>query len=96
LLWRRFLLAWEIVMNGGSLSMAAHSAGFADAAHLTRTSHSMFGFPPSALQLGTAAGIGAERERMPRLQQRRLNASSPDAAIMVRAVSSTAARRLPW
>jgi AraC family transcriptional regulator len=50
-LWRRFLLAWEIVMRGGSLSTAAHSAGFADAAHLTRTSHRMFGFPPSALQI---------------------------------------------
>lgn len=50
-LWRRFLLAWEIVMRGGSLSNAAHSAGFADAAHLTRTSHRMFGFPPSALQI---------------------------------------------
>ena len=50
-LWRRFLLAWEIVMRGGSLSTAAHAAGFADAAHLTRTSHRMFGFPPSALQI---------------------------------------------
>jgi AraC-like DNA-binding protein len=50
-LWRRFILAWEIVMRGGSLSAAAHSAGFADAAHLTRTSHRMFGFPPSALQV---------------------------------------------
>jgi AraC family transcriptional regulator len=50
-LWRRFLLAWEIVMCGGSLSTAAHAAGFADAAHFTRTSHRMFGFPPSALEL---------------------------------------------
>ncbi len=50
-LWRRFLLAWEIVMRGGSLSAAAHAAGFADAAHLSRTSNRMFGFPPSALQI---------------------------------------------
>jgi AraC family transcriptional regulator len=50
-LWRRFLLAWEVVMQGGSLSTAAHSAGFADAAHFTRTSHRMFGFAPSALQI---------------------------------------------
>jgi AraC-like DNA-binding protein len=48
-LWRRFLLAWEVVMRGGSISAAAHRAGFADAAHLTRTSNRMFGFPPSAL-----------------------------------------------
>lgn len=50
-LWRRFLLAWEIVTRGDSLSTAAHAAGFADAAHLSRTSRRMFGFPPSALQI---------------------------------------------
>jgi AraC family transcriptional regulator len=38
-------------MAGDSLSTAAHRAGFADAAHLTRTSRRMFGFPPSGLQL---------------------------------------------
>jgi AraC-like DNA-binding protein len=51
ILWRSFLHVWEIVMAGGSLSMAAHTAGFADAAHLTRTSRRMFGFPPSAIQM---------------------------------------------
>lgn len=50
-LWRRFLLIWDLVMRGVSLSTAAHSAGFADAAHLTRTSRRMFGFAPSAMQL---------------------------------------------
>lgn len=54
LLWRRFLRAWELVTGGESLSMAAHEAGFADAAHLTRTSHRMFGFAPSALQVNVA------------------------------------------
>lgn len=49
-LWRRFLRAWQVAMRGGSLSTAAHTAGFADAAHLTRTSHRMFGFAPSALR----------------------------------------------
>lgn len=59
-LWRRFLLAWEMVLRGDSLSTAAHAAGFADAAHLTRTSHRMFGFPPSALQINTQrAGTAA-------------------------------------
>ncbi len=61
-LWRRFLRAWEIVMRGDSLSTAAHAAGFADAAHLTRTSHRMFGFPPSALQINArrdSAGFAA-------------------------------------
>lgn len=49
-LWRRFLRVWELVMSGASLSAAAHEAGFADSAHLTRTSRRTFGFPPSALQ----------------------------------------------
>jgi AraC family transcriptional regulator len=51
LLWRRFLRAWALVREGASLSTAAHAAGFADAAHLTRTSQRMFGFAPSALLL---------------------------------------------
>jgi AraC family transcriptional regulator len=51
ILWRRFLLVWELLTKGESLSSAAHSAGFADAAHLTRTSRSVFGFAPSALQI---------------------------------------------
>jgi AraC-like DNA-binding protein len=50
-LWRRFLRVWELLMGGASLTSAAHAAGFADAAHLTRTSRTMFGFPPSAMQI---------------------------------------------
>ena len=51
ILWRRFLRSWELVASGASLSTAAHESGFADAAHLTRTSRRMFGFPPSAMQV---------------------------------------------
>ncbi|HUQ83947.1 MAG TPA: AraC family transcriptional regulator [Gemmatimonadaceae bacterium] len=51
ILWRRFVHVWELLTAGESLSTAAHRAGFADAAHLTRTSRRMFGFPPSALQM---------------------------------------------
>ncbi len=51
ILWRRFLRVWALVSAGGSLSAAAHAAGFADAAHLSRTSRRMFGFPPSAMQM---------------------------------------------
>lgn len=51
ILWRRFLRVWELLMTGESLSTAAHAAGFADAAHLSRTSRQMFGFPPSAMQM---------------------------------------------
>jgi len=51
ILWRRFLRVWELMMEGASLSTAAHAAGFADAAHLSRTSRRMFGFPPSAMPM---------------------------------------------
>jgi len=61
ILWRRFVRVWELLMGGASLSTAAHAAGFADAAHLTRTSRRMFGFPPSAMRMvGTLpSGPGA-------------------------------------
>jgi AraC family transcriptional regulator len=54
-LWRRFILAWDLLTKGESVSTAAHSAGFADAAHFTRTSNQMFGFPPSLLQVDAGA-----------------------------------------
>jgi AraC family transcriptional regulator len=50
ILWRRFLKVWELGMTGASLSEAAHAAGFADAAHLSRTSKKMFGFPPAQIK----------------------------------------------
>lgn len=61
ILWRRFLRAWELIAAGESLSSAAHGAGFADAAHLTRTSRSMFGFPPSLMLMMDARGARGER-----------------------------------
>jgi AraC-like DNA-binding protein len=51
-LWRRFLCAVELVFEGRAVSAAAHTAGFADAAHLTRTCKRMFGFAPSGGQPG--------------------------------------------
>lgn len=59
ILWRRFLRVWELMMAGESLSTAAHVAGFADAAHLTRTSRRVFGFPPSALQMSGSLPSGS-------------------------------------
>jgi AraC family transcriptional regulator len=50
-LWRRFMKVWTHTMNGESLSSAAHAAGFADSAHLTRTCWRMFGIPPSLFQV---------------------------------------------
>ena len=51
LLWRRLLRVWELLSTGESLSAAAHAAGFADSAHLSRTSRTMFGVQPSLLQM---------------------------------------------
>jgi AraC-like DNA-binding protein len=36
-------------MGGQSWTAAAHDAGFADSAHLSRTCRRMFGFAPAAL-----------------------------------------------
>jgi len=46
-LWCRLRLALDAALRGSSLTEAAHSAGFADSAHLSRTFRSMFGVPPS-------------------------------------------------
>ena len=61
ILWRRFVSVWEHRMNGESLSTAAHAAGFADSAHLTRTSRRMIGIPPSLMDIVTASAA-ASRE----------------------------------
>lgn len=59
-LWRRFVKVWELRMQGASLSAAAHAAGFADSAHLTRTSRAMFGIPPSLMEVAAPAAERAE------------------------------------
>lgn len=58
ILWRRFMSVWEHTMRGESLSAAAHAAGFADSAHLTRTCRRMMGMPPSALDMSAGADSG--------------------------------------
>jgi AraC family transcriptional regulator len=63
ILWRRFILVWELLMKGGTLSAAAHAAGFADSAHLSRTSAKTFGFPPSALQFLAEPPTPPQRSR---------------------------------
>lgn len=61
-LWRRFICAWELIAQGDTLTSAAHAAGFADSAHLSRTSTRTFGFAPSALQFVT---VGLDQKRPP-------------------------------
>jgi len=46
-LWCRLRAAAEAAMRGSSLTEAAHEAGFADSAHLSRTFRSSFGIAPS-------------------------------------------------
>lgn len=48
-LWSRLRIAITLVQGGDDLTGAAHGAGFADSAHLTRTTREMFGLPPSVL-----------------------------------------------
>lgn len=60
--WRRLLRVWEFLMQGDTLSNAAHAAGFSDSAHLSRTCKTMFGLAPSAMQM---KGPLSERLRLP-------------------------------
>ena len=48
-LWLRLNVAIECAMAGRSWTEAAHEAGFADSAHLTRTFKRMFGMNPAML-----------------------------------------------
>ena len=48
-LWTRLRAAIIRVQAGDDLTGAAHGAGFADSAHLTRTTREMFGLAPSVL-----------------------------------------------
>lgn len=45
--WTRLRLALDHISAGGNLTSAAHAAGFADSAHLTRTCRAMFGLTPT-------------------------------------------------
>ena len=48
--WLRLQRAAGAISSGRSLSVAAHQAGFADAAHMSRTFRQMLGVAPSALR----------------------------------------------
>ena len=50
LLWLRINVAIEAAMGGASWTEAAHEAGFADSAHLSRTHRRMFGIEPTAIR----------------------------------------------
>ena len=50
LLWHRYLTALSLLADGSSVSDAAHAAGFADSAHLTRTANRMNGYSPTKMR----------------------------------------------
>ncbi len=47
--WQRLFVALRTSIRGASLTEAAHTAGFADSAHLTRVVRATFGLPPSRI-----------------------------------------------
>jgi AraC-like DNA-binding protein len=49
-LWMRLQAALEHAVGGATWTEAAHEAGFADSAHLTRTFRRTFGFSPAGLR----------------------------------------------
>lgn len=51
ILWLRLMRALERFAAGGTLTEAAHDAGFSDSAHLSRTFRRMFGVAPAALRM---------------------------------------------
>lgn len=55
LLWSRLLAAIDAVAQGASTTAAAHQAGFADLAHMSRNFSGTFGVVPSELQKMTIA-----------------------------------------
>ncbi|EUA12180.1 bacterial regulatory helix-turn-helix s, AraC family protein [Mycobacterium kansasii 732] len=56
-LWLRLITALRAVAAGNDLTAAAHSAGFADSAHLSRTCRAMFGLAPSTLHRSVEVSI---------------------------------------
>ena len=48
-LWQRLWRAMKAALKGGTLTRAAHEAGFSDSAHLSRTFRQTFGVAPSFL-----------------------------------------------
>ena len=57
MLWRKLTRAMVAIASERTIADAAHAAGFADAAHLTRTFYQMVGMAPSVLMRGSFAEI---------------------------------------
>ena len=64
-LWRRIEKAVALYAAGASLTDAAHEAGFADSAHLSRTFRRNFGLPAAALQVNSRFTTSGQQPRGP-------------------------------
>jgi len=62
ILWLRLQRAACDLMEGYSVTSAAHSAGFSDGAHLTRTFRRMLGMTPTDLALRKRMSRGVSLE----------------------------------
>jgi AraC-like DNA-binding protein len=54
--WYRFRLAVKHLLNGNSITEAAHAAGFHDSAHLSHAFRDTFGLPPSQVFTASLQG----------------------------------------
>lgn len=61
-LWLRLQRAACDLVNGASVTSAAHAAGFSDAAHLTRTFRRMLGTTPTDIALRNKQSLGLSLE----------------------------------
>ena len=85
-LWLRLQRACCDLMAGASVTVAAHSAGFSDAAHLTRTFRRMLGMTPTDLALRKRMSRGITLDRV-NSQRERIN---PTPTVRVVAATRTA------
>lgn len=77
LLWARVEAAVGAAMNGQSWTAAAHQAGFADSAHLSRTCRRTFGFAPATLIEEQAAASPTAARRAGYSLSRSTNGGAP-------------------
>ncbi|MBF6439587.1 helix-turn-helix transcriptional regulator [Nocardia cyriacigeorgica] len=61
--WTRLQLAVGTIRAGGTLTEAAHAAGFADSAHLTNTCRDLLGITPTQVVTATGWGSGSNRRK---------------------------------
>jgi AraC-like DNA-binding protein len=70
ILWLRLQRACCDLMGGGTVTAAAHNAGFSDAAHLTRTFRRMLGMTPTDLALRKRMSRGVTLDRVDSYRER--------------------------